>query len=280
MIFQKDKKILLLFSENKVNVIRYVWKGSAYLIESQKIVDTANEVQNAELTSEKLKNVYVFIPEEQNYFKLLTFESTQKISKLEIVKEIENYIPEKAEERNIYWEKIGKNENESIISARVIKNEYMSQIMKYLQKTRIEMVDVFFESDLVAEARIESEVPEIVLTRKKEKVLIMVTNKGKIWQTILVEVNKEKEVIEQIKIDFESKWKMKLEKVSEEKNNILEMIQFRVRKKDNYLKTADFLFAAIIIISVIVLVMFVPLILKNVELNQKSLNLIQNIDKK
>lgn len=280
MIFQKNKKTLLFFDENKVKVIRYVWEGNAYLVESQKIVDTTNEEQNIELSNEKLKNVYVFIPEEQSYLKLLSFKTIQKISKLEIARELENFIPEKAEEKNIYWEKVGENEGETILSVRVIKNEYMEQVREYLKKTKIQINNIFFESDLVAENRVESETPEIVLIKREEKVLIVVINKGKVWQAILVEKGKESEVIDHIKIDFENRWKMKLGEVVEEKGNVLEMIQFKDKKADSYSRTASFLLVIMMVISVVVLAIFVPMILKNIELTQKNLNIIQNINKK
>lgn len=261
MIFNKGKKNLLYFYDNKVDVLRYVWQEESFVIESKKTIDTANEEQNIEFANENLKSVNVFIPDEENYLKLLSFKTTQKISKPEIAKEIESFIPEKVELENIYWERVGGDENENVISVKIIKDEYIKQVLDYLKKFGVKIDNLIFESDLIAKNRVDSEIPEIVLLSKNEKVLIVVTYKGKVWQSITAEKGKENEKIDQIKIDFENKWKIKLTKIVEEKSDVFNMVQFQTNKKNNILTSANFWYGILIAVSIIILAIFIFLIL-------------------
>lgn len=257
----KNKQTLLYFHEDKVEVLYYVWQEVGYLLESKKTIDTTNEEQNIEFANEKLRLANIFIPDEQNYLKLLSFKASQKISKLDIVKEIESFIPESIEAKNIYWEKIGGDEEQSIILVKVIKSDYIKQILDYLEKYKIKLDNIYFESDLIANTRVEIENPEIVLLTKNDKVLIVVAYKGKVWQSIVAEKGKEKEKIDQIKTDFEDKWKIKLDKIVEEKGDVFNMIQFQTKSKTNFVITANFWYGLLIVISLIILGVFIFLIL-------------------
>ena len=219
------------------------------------------------------------IPDEENYLKLLSFPRTQRISKTEIAAEIENFIPESALEKNIYWEIIGENEGEMVVSARVIKEEYMKKITAYLKKTKVKLGRVFFESDIIAKSRTDTDLPEIVINNKEVGVLILVVFKEKVWQSILINKNEETEIIDQIKRDFENKWKIELIKIEEENDDVFEMLQDNLMGESNYIKTINFLLIATIVIGLVVLIVFIPMILKNIGQTQNNLIEIRQINK-
>lgn len=279
MMFQKNKIILLSFNDSKVEILKYLFKSGGYLIEDKKTADITDEIQKEELINEKIDRVQILIPDEENYLKLLSFPKTQKISKTIIAKEIENYIPENVIENNIYWEKIEESEEEIVISVRVIKDKYMKQILDYLEKINTQLDRIYFESEIIAKNSVDFEIPEIVVVNKENRALILVVFKGKTWQSLLTDKDKTAEIINQTKRDFEYKWKIKLDKISEEKGNIFEMLQNKLEKKNSYEKTVNLLLIMSIIVGLIVLIIFIPMIWKNMKETQTNLVKIQQISK-
>lgn len=276
-MFNKNKKIILWFYDSKVDAVRYASDAGIYLIEDKKTFDTRNEQQLQEFASENYDEVEVLVPDEQSYLKLLTFGSTQKVTKSEIMREIENFIPETIDKENIYWERIGENEGEAVILVRIIRSNYIKPVLDYLEKTDTKIENFLFESEVIAKSRSESDSPEIIVVDKDKKVLIAVMHKGKVWQSITTEKEKKEEIVDQIKIDFEKKWKIKLERVVSEKENILEVAPNFSKEKSNYSKTMNILLVAIVIISLIVLTIFIPMIFRNIRMAQENQIKIQSI---
>lgn len=271
--------MFFLLADNHIYITKYIANKNTYLIKNQQTIEISNEVQIRELINQKINKVNIIIPEEKSYLKLISFPKLEKISKTEIARESENYIPENIEEKNIYWEKVGENETEIIVSVRIIKNDYMKQLEDLFIKTKMKWNNIYFESEIIVKNNSDNNDPEIIIINKKNGVLILVSIKGKVWQSILVKKGKETDRINQIKLDFLNKWKIELKTSREEKNDLWTILQTGIKENDSYFKTVNFLFIAIILISLAILFVLIPMFIKNIKESQANIDMIQQMSK-
>lgn len=278
-MFKTKNKLVLYFYEDNLDLIRYVWTKNNYVLTDKQTISINDEQVVANLIEAKIATVDVFIPDDECYLKLLSLTPRREILQTDITKEVENFIPENVDPKKIFWNRIGSNEDEIVVSVRVIKNNYLKKISDFLEKVNIRLEKYIFESDAIAKNREKEEFPEIIINNKKINSLLVVTYKGNVWQSVMTTKEEIPDLVDQIKSDFVKKWKVKIEKVTEEKSDIFEILPNQIRENNNYNPSANLLIKIIIIVGLIILFIFVPMIVNNVIQIQNNQNKIQNLKK-
>lgn len=278
-MFKTKNKLVLYFYEDNLDLIRYVWKKNNYILTDKQTVKVNDEQTINNLIETKIATANIFIPDDQCYLKLLSLTPRREILQNDIAKEVENYIPESIDPEKIFWNKIGSNENEIVISVRVIKSNYHKKISDFLEKVNIGIEKYIFESDAIAKNREKEEIPEIIINNKTTESLLIAAYKGNVWQSVMATKEDVPDLINQIKSDFIKKWKVKIEKITEEKNNIFEILPNQIKENNNYNSSANLLIKIIIVVGLIILFIFVPMIVNNVMQIQNNQNTIQNLKK-